>query len=79
MGKTLVFTPKSLLKPKICGGIFGSDIPTKSQSATRESEKLIRRRSLFYKDYQKGIKKADGLSHEEFIRRFAMHILPKDL
>ena len=31
-----------------------------------------------YKDYrQKGIKKQMVLSHEEFIRRFAMHILPK--
>ena len=31
-----------------------------------------------YKDYrQKGIKKQMALSHEEFIRRFAMHILPK--
>ena len=33
-----------------------------------------------YKDYrQKGIKKQMVLSHEEFIRRFAMHILPKRL
>ena len=31
-----------------------------------------------YKDYrQKGIKKQMVLSHEEFIRRFALHILPK--
>ena len=31
-----------------------------------------------YKDYrQKGIRKQMVLSHEEFIRRFAMHILPK--
>ena len=31
-----------------------------------------------YKDYrQKGIKKQMVLSHAEFIRRFAMHILPK--
>ncbi|WET51433.1 IS91 family transposase [Chryseobacterium indologenes] len=31
-----------------------------------------------YKDYrQKGIKKQMVLSHEEFIRRFVMHILPK--
>ena len=32
-----------------------------------------------YKDYRgkKGIKKQMVLSHEEFIRRFAMHILPK--
>src|SRR5690606_24583599 len=31
-----------------------------------------------YKDYrQNGIKKQMVLSHEEFIRRFAMHILPK--
>jgi hypothetical protein len=31
-----------------------------------------------YKDYrQQGIKKQMTLSHEEFIRRFAMHILPK--
>jgi hypothetical protein len=31
-----------------------------------------------YKDYrQKGMKKKMTLSHEEFIRRFAMHILPK--
>ena len=31
-----------------------------------------------YKDYrQKGIKKQMVLSHEEFIRSFAMHILPK--
>ena len=31
-----------------------------------------------YKDYrQKGIKKQMVLSHEEFIRRFTMHILPK--
>jgi len=31
-----------------------------------------------YKDYrQKGIKKQMALSHEEFIRRFALHILPK--
>lgn len=34
--------------------------------------------SFEYKDYrQKGIKKRMTLSHEEFIRRFAMHILPK--
>jgi hypothetical protein len=33
-----------------------------------------------YKDYkQKGIKKQMTLSHEEFIRRFALHILPKRL
>jgi hypothetical protein len=33
-----------------------------------------------YKDYrQKGIKKQMTLSHEEFIRRFSMHILPKRL
>lgn len=31
-----------------------------------------------YKDYrQKGLRKQMTLSHEEFIRRFAMHILPK--
>ena len=30
-----------------------------------------------YKDYRQKASKADGLSHEEFIRRFAMHILPK--
>ena len=31
-----------------------------------------------YKDYkQKGIKKQMQLTHQEFIRRFAMHILPK--
>jgi len=31
-----------------------------------------------YKDYrQKGMKKKMKLSHEEFVRRFAMHILPK--
>lgn len=31
-----------------------------------------------YKDYkQKGVKKQMTLSHEEFVRRFALHILPK--
>ena len=31
-----------------------------------------------YKDYQQnGLKKQMTLSHEEFIRRFALHILPK--
>jgi hypothetical protein len=34
--------------------------------------------TFVYKDYrQGGIKKTMTLSHEEFIRRFALHILPK--
>jgi hypothetical protein len=34
--------------------------------------------TFLYKDYaQKGVKKAMTLSHAEFIRRFAQHILPK--
>ena len=34
--------------------------------------------TFVYKDYsQKGIKKQMTLTHQEFIRRFALHILPK--
>jgi hypothetical protein len=55
-----------------------ADTPTKSPSAMVElgiDDKTV---TFDYKDYrQKGIKKQMVLSHEEFIRRFAMHILPK--
>ncbi len=54
------------------------DTPTKLPSAMVDIRGIDDKTVTFsYKDYRHGIKKQMVLSHEEFIRRFAMHILPK--
>ena len=63
---------KSLLEAQNRWWNIWADIPTKSPSATRESEKLMRKRSLFRLQRlpSKRHQKQMVLSHEEFIRRF---------
>jgi hypothetical protein len=79
VGKTLgSLRQKAIWKPKICGGIFGQIHPQNRHQQWRIRKIDAETVTFDYKDYrQKGIKKQMVLSHEEFIRRFAMHILPK--
>jgi len=51
---------------------------TPSQSYFAYSGDFIRILHFTYKDYKSGgVKKQMTFTHEEFIRRFALHILPK--
>ncbi|WP_312752689.1 IS91 family transposase [Epilithonimonas hominis] len=65
-------SPKSVVEYL---GRYSHKIAVSNQRIRKIDAKTV---TFSYKDYrQKGIKKQMVLSHEEFIRRFAMHILPK--
>ena len=65
-------SPKSVVEYL---GRYTHKIAISNQRIRKIDDKTV---TFDYKDYrQKGIKKQMVLSHEEFIRRFAMHILPK--
>jgi hypothetical protein len=78
VGKPWVVYAKSHLEAQNLWWNIWADTPTNSISNGRIRGIDDKTVTFDYKDYrQKGIKKQMVLSHEEFIRRFAMHILPK--